>query len=221
MNYVFDWSVIWRNADRFAAGLGLSLGMAAAALVGGSILGLFVAYARLSRLRLVSVPAAAYVEFMRNTPLLLLVVFVYFGLPEIGIYVLEKIESFILTLTLYAAAYMSEVFRSGLASMPRQYAEAAKAIGMRPWQRQRYVVLPVMLRMVLPAAANNLISLFKDTSLATAIAVPELTFVARAVNANTFRVMEAWLTASALYLGSCLLISTALRAVERRYAMVK
>jgi polar amino acid transport system permease protein len=221
LNYVFDWSVIWRNADRFAAGLGLSLGMAAAALVGGSILGLFVAYARLSRLRLVSVPAAAYVEFMRNTPLLLLVVFVYFGLPEIGIYVLEKIESFILTLTLYAAAYMSEVFRSGLASMPRQYAEAAKAIGMRPWQRQRYVVLPVMLRMVLPAAANNLISLFKDTSLATAIAVPELTFVARAVNANTFRVMEAWLTASALYLGSCLLISTALRAVERRYAMVK
>lgn len=221
MNYVFDWSVIWRNADRFAAGLGLSLGMAAAALIGGSILGLFVAYARLSRSRLISLPAASYVEFMRNTPLLLLVVFVYFGLPEIGVYVLEKIESFILTLTLYAAAYMSEVFRSGLASMPRQYAEAAKAIGLRPWQRQRYVVLPVMLRMVLPAAANNLISLFKDTSLATAIAVPELTFVARAVNANTFRVMEAWLTASALYLGTCLLISTALRTVERRYAMVK
>jgi len=221
LNYVFDWSVIWRNADRFAAGLGLSLGMAAAALIGGSILGLFVAYARLSRSRLISLPAASYVEFMRNTPLLLLVVFVYFGLPEIGVYVLEKIESFILTLTLYAAAYMSEVFRSGLASMPRQYAEAAKAIGLRPWQRQRYVVLPVMLRMVLPAAANNLISLFKDTSLATAIAVPELTFVARAVNANTFRVMEAWLTASALYLGTCLLISAALRTVERRYAMVK
>ncbi len=221
MNYLFDWSVIGRNADKFAAGLGLSLGMAAAALVGGSILGLFVAYARLARSPLIRLPAAAYVEFMRNTPLLLLVVFMYFGLPEIGIYALEKIESFILTLGLYAAAYMSEVFRAGLASMPRQYAEAAKAIGMRPWQRQRYVVLPVMLRMVLPAAANNLISLFKDTSLATAIAVPELTFVARQVNANTFRVMEAWLTASALYLGTCLLISAALRLVERRYAMVK
>ena len=221
MNYLFDWSVIGRNADKFAAGLGLSLGMAAAALVGGSILGLFVAYARLARSPLIRLPAAAYVEFMRNTPLLLLVVFMYFGLPEIGIYALEKIESFILTLGLYAAAYMSEVFRAGLASMPRQYAEAAKAIGMRPWQRQRYVVMPVMLRMVLPAAANNLISLFKDTSLATAIAVPELTFVARQVNANTFRVMEAWLTASALYLGTCLLISAALRLVERRYAMVK
>jgi len=221
LNYLFDWSVIGRNADKFAAGLGLSLGMAAAALVGGSILGLFVAYARLARSPLIRLPAAAYVEFMRNTPLLLLVVFMYFGLPEIGIYALEKIESFILTLGLYAAAYMSEVFRAGLASMPRQYAEAAKAIGMRPWQRQRYVVLPVMLRMVLPAAANNLISLFKDTSLATAIAVPELTFVARQVNANTFRVMEAWLTASALYLGTCLLISAALRLVERRYAMVK
>jgi ABC-type amino acid transport system permease subunit len=92
---------------------------------------------------------------------------------------------------------------------------------MRPWQRQRFVVLPVMLRLTLPAAANNLISLFKDTSLATAIAVPELTFVARAINANTFRVMEAWLTASALYLGTCLLISGGLRLVERRYAMVR
>ncbi len=221
MNYLFDWSVIGRNADKFAAGLGLSLGMAAAALIGGSILGLLVAYARLARSPLIRVPAAAYVELMRNTPLLLLVVFMYFGLPEIGIYFLEKIESFILTLGLYAAAYMSEVFRAGLASMPRQYAEAAKAIGMRPWQRQRYVVLPVMLRMVLPAAANNLISLFKDTSLATAIAVPELTFVARQVNANTFRVMESWLTASALYLGTCLLISTVLRLIERRYAMVR
>jgi polar amino acid transport system permease protein len=221
VNYLFDWSVIARNWQRFAAGLGLSLGMAAAALILGSILGLAVAYARLARSPAIRLPAAAYVEFMRNTPLLLLVVFVYFGLPELGIYVLEKIESFILTLTLYAAAYMSEVFRAGLASMPRQYAEAAKAIGMRPWQRQRHVVLPVMLRTVLPAAANNLISLFKDTSLATAIAVPELTFVARQINANTFRVMEAWLTASALYLATCLLISAGLRLLERRFAMVR
>jgi His/Glu/Gln/Arg/opine family amino acid ABC transporter permease subunit len=187
----------------------------------GSVLGLLVAYARVSPHRWLSWPAWAYVEFIRNVPLLLLIFFVYFGLPELGIFFLDKIQSFVLTLSLYAGADLAEVFRTGLASMPRQYVEAARAIGMRPWQRQRYVVMPVMFRITLPAVANNLISLFKDTSLAAAIAVPELTFVARQVNANTFRVMEAWLTASALYLATSYLIALALRAVERRYAVIR
>jgi polar amino acid transport system permease protein len=171
--------------------------------------------------RWMSWPVWLYVEFIRNVPLLLLVFFVYFGLPELDISYLDKTQSFILTLSLYAGAYMTEVFRAGLASIPRQYMEAAKAIGMRPWQRQRYVIMPVMFRITLPAFSNNLISLFKDTSLAAAIAVPELTFVARQINANTFRVMESWLTASALYLITCYVIATALRLLERRYASIR
>jgi polar amino acid transport system permease protein len=108
-----------------------------------------------------------------------------------------------------------------LASIPAQYLEAAKAIGLRPWQRQAYVVLPVMFRITLPAISNNLISLFKDTSLAAAIAVPELTFTARMINANTFRAIEAWLTASALYLVVSYAIAFVLRLVERRYAVIR
>lgn len=138
-----------------------------------------------------------------------------------GIYFLDKTESFILTLSIYAGAYLSEVFRSGLTSIPVRYVEAAKAIGLRPWQRQRYVVLPVMFRITLPALSNNLISLFKDTSLAAAIAIPELTFMTRQINANTFRVMESWLTASVLYLVTCYGIAWFLRRVERRYAVIR
>jgi polar amino acid transport system permease protein len=221
IQYYFDWSVIWRNADRFAQALGLGLTLAVISLLIGCVVGIACAMARVYGPRWVSWPVWLYVEFIRNTPLLLLVFFVYFGLPELDISYLDKTQSFVLTLSLYAGAYMTEVFRAGLASVPKSYMEAAKAIGLRPWQRQRYVVLPVMMRITLPAIGNNLISLFKDTSLAAAIAVPELTFVARQINANTFRVMETWLTASALYLITCYIIASALRLLERRYAAIR
>ena len=221
IDYHFDWSVIARNADKFADALLLGFGLAVVSLLIGCVIGLFTAYARVSGKRWLSGLVWAYVEFIRCTPLLLLVFFLYFGLPEFDISIFDKTQSFVLSLSLYAGAYMSEVFRAGLGSIPKSYVEAAKAIGMRPLQRQLYVVLPVMFRITLPSIGNNLISLFKDTSLAAAIAVPELTFTARQINANTFRVMEVWLTASALYLASAYLIAIILRLVERRYATIR
>ncbi|MBI0434044.1 MULTISPECIES: amino acid ABC transporter permease [Acetobacterales] len=221
IDYHFDWSVIARNWDSLLGALLLGLELAVISLAIGCVIGLAAAYARLSGRRWLAAPVWAYVEFIRCTPLLLLIFFIYFGLPEFDITFLDKTQSFVLTLSLYAGAYMSEVFRAGLASIPKQYVEAAKAIGMRPWQRQRYVVLPVMFRITLPSISNNLISLFKDTSLAAAIAVPELTFVARRINADTFRVMEVWLTVSAMYLVATYLIATLLRLLERRYATIR
>ncbi|MGB3555973.1 MAG: amino acid ABC transporter permease [Jannaschia sp.] len=221
IDYNFDWSVIVRNAGFLWQALLLGLGLAVASLAIGCVIGLAAAYGRLSPWKWLRGIVLVYTETMRCIPLLLLVFFVYFGLPELGIRAFGKIESFILALSLYAGAYMCEVFRAGLASIPKQYVEASKAIGLRPWQRQRYVILPVMLRITLPSIGNNLISLFKDTSLAAAIAVPELTFAARQINANTFRVMEAWLTASALYLVTAYAIAMVLRLLERRYAAIR
>lgn len=221
IQYYFDWSVITRNAGALGEALLFGLGLAVLSLLIGSVIGLAAAYARLSGRKWLAWPVWAYVEFIRCMPLLLLIFFVYFGLPEFNISWFDKTESFVLTLSLYAGAYMSEVFRAGLGSIPKQYVEAAKAIGLRPWQRQQYVVLPVMFRITLPAISNNLISLFKDTSLAAAIAVPELTFVARRINADTFRVMEVWLSVSALYLVTAYTIATLLRLVERRYASIR
>jgi His/Glu/Gln/Arg/opine family amino acid ABC transporter permease subunit len=221
LQYYFNFRPIWESADKILYALLLGLEMAAVALAFGTVIGLFTAYARLSRVAVLRGLSWGYVEFIRNSPLLLLVFFVYFGLPEIGISFLEKIESFVLTLSIYAGAYLAEVFRAGLSSIPAQYVEAAKAIGLRPWQRQVYVVLPVMLRISLPALGNNLISLFKDTSLATAIAIPELTFLARQIQANYFRALEAWLTASVLYLATTYLIAFLLRLAERRYSSIR
>ncbi len=221
IDYHFNFAVIWRQYDDFLVGLALGLTLAIASLAIGSVIGLLVAYARLSTSRILRAAAWIYVEIIRNTPLLLLVFFVYFGLPEFGFSALGKIESFILTLSLYAGAYMAEVFRSGLQAIPRAYVEAAMALGLSPWRRQVRVVLPVMFRITLPALSNNLISLFKDTSLAAAIAVPELTFIARQVNTNTFRVIESWLTASVLYLAAAYLIAMAMRRIEKRYAQIR
>lgn len=221
IDYHFDWSVIARNSDKLLDALLLGLWLAIVSLAIGSAIGLLAAYARVSGKWWLSRPVWLYVEFIRCTPLLLLIFMIYFGLPEFDISFLDKTQSFILSLSLYAGAYMSEVFRAGLSSIPKQYVEASKAIGLRPWQRQRYVILPVMFRITLPSVSNNLISLFKDTSLAAAIAVPELTFTARQINANTFRVMEVWLTASALYLVTAYLIAILLRQLERRYAAIR
>ena len=221
IDYNFNFDPVWRDFDLLLAGLLLGLRLAFIALLIGSVIGLLCGYARVSRHAWLRAIVWLYVEIVRNTPILLLIFFVFFGLPEFGIYVLDKYQSFTLALAIYAGAYLAEVFRAGLSSIPGQYVEAAKAIGLRPWQRQRYVVLPVMFRICLPALSNNFISLFKDTSLAAAIAVPELTFYARQINVNTFRVIETWLVASILYLVVCYAIAFLLRQVERRYATIR
>ena len=127
LDYNFNFSVIWRNADEFLTGLGLGLGMALISLLIGCVIGLLCAYGRTSRFAPLRILIWLYVEFVRNTPLLLLIFFVYFGLPEFGIFVFDKVESFILTLALYAGAYMTEIFRAGIESIPRGQWEAARA----------------------------------------------------------------------------------------------
>ena len=115
----------------------------------------------------------------------------------------------------------AEIFRAGIGSVPRNYLEAGMALGLTRWQRFRYITLPVTLRITLPSLSNNFISLFKDTSLASAIAVPELTWGAMWINVNTFRVLESWTIAGLLYLGACYLIALGLRRIERRYAVIR
>lgn len=121
-----------------------------------------------------------------------------------------------LVLSLYSGAYLAEVFRAGLLSIPRGLTEAGLAIGLTPTQIRATIIAPLMLRNVLPSLSSTIISLFKDTSLAAVIAVPELTFAARKINVESFRVIETWIVTSALYVACCFLIAAALRLIERR-----
>jgi polar amino acid transport system permease protein len=216
MSYSFNFGVIWANLDNFLLGLALGLALALAAIGIGTVLGLICAFAATAKAPLLRGAVAAYVTFIRNLPLLVIVLFAYFALPRLGVR-LGKNESFIASLSLYAGAYLTEVFRAGLAGVPRGVVDAGLAIGLTRTRVSLYVVLPIMLRNSLPALGTTFISLFKDTSLAATIAVQELTFVARKINVETFRVAEAWLAASVLYICTCLLLAAGLRRLERRF----
>ncbi|MHA1566053.1 MAG: amino acid ABC transporter permease [Alphaproteobacteria bacterium] len=218
MDYHLNFAAVWRDFDLLMSGLGLGLVLAIFSIFIGCGIGLAAAFAMLSRNRPLRMVATGYVTAIRNTPILILILFTFFALPQFGIR-LGKIESFIATLSVYAGAYLTEVFRAGLIALPKGLREASLAIGLTETQTKTWVIIPVMIRNVLPSLSNNFISLFKDTSLAAAIAVPELTFYARQINVNTFRVIETWLVASLLYVTTCYVIAQGLRYFERRLAV--
>ncbi len=120
-------------------------------------------------------------------------------------------------MSLYAGAYLVEVFRSGLEAVPRGQIDAGKAIGLTHWQRLIHVRLPTMTRITLPALSNTFISLFKDTSVASVIAVPELTYGAQWINFNTFRIVEVYIVTTVMYLVTGYGILLGLRQLERRF----
>lgn len=218
MGYTLNFSAVWRSFDQLLWGLGLSLALAFVAIAIGCVLGLITAFGLLSKQGALRHPARIYVTIIRNTPILVLVLFTFFALPQMGIR-LGKIESFVATLSVYSGAYLAEVFRGGLLAVPNGLKEAGLAIGLTQAQIRNSIVIPLMLRNVLPSLSSTMISLFKDTSLAAAIAVPELTFEARKINVETFRVIETWIVASCLYVATCSVLAALLRRLEKRMSI--
>ena len=218
MGYTLNFAAVWRNFDFLLSGLALSLGLAVVSIVIGALIGLVLAFALTSKNRIAVMPAQVYVTIIRNLPILVLVLFVFFALPQLG-FRLDKVRSFVLVLSVYSGAYLAEVFRAGLLSIPKGLTEAGLSIGLTSMQIRGSIIAPLMLRNVLPSLSSTIISLFKDTSLAAAIAVPELTFAARKINVESFRVIETWLVTSALYVATCFLIAALMRFVARRLAL--
>jgi His/Glu/Gln/Arg/opine family amino acid ABC transporter permease subunit len=216
MGYTLNFAVIWANMPQLLGGLLLGLGLAAASLVIGTVIGVIGGFLSVGSSRAGRLCAAAYVAVVRNTPILVLVLMLYFALPDLGVQ-LDKVPSFITALSLYSGAYLTEVFRAGLITVPKGLVEAGKAIGLTRLQISLSVVSPVMLRNVLPALGSTFISLFKDTSIAATIAVPELTFQARKINVESFRIVETWTVASGLYIATCFAIAALLRGLEGRF----
>jgi His/Glu/Gln/Arg/opine family amino acid ABC transporter permease subunit len=157
--YDLDWNAVWRYRFEFVGGLALGLKMAVIGLAIATVIGLLVAFARISRHRWLSLPAAAYVEFIRNIPLLLIIFIFYFGFPMwamkslprglSNILILDAESSAIASLAIYGGAYLAEVFRAGILGVSRRFVEAGRSLGLSGFEVARYVTLPIMFRTVL------------------------------------------------------------------------
>ena len=178
-------------------------------------LGMMAALGRLSSLKIISRIVEFYIWIMRGTPLMLQLLFVYFALPMIGIR-LPDIAAALLAFTLNYAAYFAEIFRAGIQAVPKGQYEAAKTLGMSYPQTMRRIILPQVIRIVLPPVSNETINLVKDTSLVYILAMNDLLRVARTIVQREFD-MTPFLFAAIFYLAMTFVLTWGFKKMEAHY----
>ena len=196
-------------------GLSLTIRIFVAAMAGGRVLGLVVALMRLSPYRVLSGAAWVYIWLVRGTPVLLQLVFLFDALPAVGI-VMSPVTTAILGFALNEAAFSGEIIRGGILSVSRNQTLAAASLGMGPLLTLRRIVLPQAMRAILPAIGNDAISVLKGTSLASVIAVNELTLRSQQIVAQNFRFFPVFAAAGMMYLAVTTIIAGAQYLLERR-----
>jgi len=212
-----DWSVLWRYRAVFLHGLKITLHVSVVAIVLATIIGTLVGLCRLSRNKLISGLAYVYIEIIRNTPLLVQLFVIYFG---IGQFIHYKTEFWPATvgLAIFAGSYVAEIVRAGIQSVARGQMEAALSLGMDYRQAMRYVVLPQAFRRILPPLTGQFISLIKDSSLVSFLALTDITHAARKVTASTFQAFVVYVGAAFLYFILTASLSQLAGLVERKVA---
>lgn len=215
---IFDWAFALEILPRLARALVVTVQVTLGGMLIALTLGLLLAIARRSRRPLVRAPVAGFVEFVRSTPLLVQIYFLFYVLPVLGVQ-LSAFTSGVLALGLHYGTYCSEVYRAGLDGVPRGQWEAAAALNMSRMQTYIRIVIPQAIPPVVPALGNYLIAMFKDTPLLSAITVLELLQSAKMIGAETFRYTEPLTLVGMLFLAISLVAAAGIRALERRLAV--
>jgi len=180
--------------------------------------GLTAALAQRSRFPVVRGTARFYIWFVRGTPALIQVFIVYFGLPAFGVR-LSPFTAGVLALGINSGAYVAEIVRGGLSAIPRGQTESALAMGFSPAETMRGIILPQVVRIILPSITNEAISTLKNTSLLSTITVIELTLYAQTLIASTFRPFDFYIAVALVYLALTTILSQFAAFLERRYAL--
>jgi polar amino acid transport system permease protein len=210
-----DWSIVEMAIPLLARGTVVTLQISLAAGVLACVIGFALGLAALSNVPALRWVIAAYVDFVRGTPLLIQVFLVFFALPVIGIR-FDEIWAGIIALAFNTSAYIAETVRGGVGSVERGQTEAAKSIGMFRWQILGYILLPQALRPMLPPLTNELISMTKNTSLLSVISVYELTRAGQAIISVHFVPFEIYLLLALYYYALIKALSYLSRWVENR-----
>ena len=194
-----EWSVVWSSREALLEGASVTVLLTALTMLIAVPGGIVLMLLRQSRLRVLRGIGTSIVEFFRNLPLILLVYWAYYVVPILVDVQLSAFATGLAALALNVSAYNAETFRAGVNSIRKTQSEAALAIGMSQWQAMRMVVLPQAVRRILPVLASTWVSLFKDTSLVSVIAVGDLAHTALQIRSQTFRVLEMLTAMAALY----------------------
>lgn len=195
----FDWVIIWQSMGALWQGALVTIALTVLTMLLSVPLGIVVALLRESSLKPVSALATAYVELMRNVPIILVVYWAFYVLPILTGIGFSPFLTGVVALVLNNTAYNSETFRSGIRSIRKGQTEAGLALGMSEGQAFRKIVLPQAWRRVLPILATTWVTLFKDTSLVSVIAVGDLAHTALQIRSQSFRVIEMLTAMAAIY----------------------
>jgi cystine transport system permease protein len=215
-NNLFDLELAQRSAWFVLEGLKYTVVITIITISIGLFIGLLVALMRMSSTKVLRYPARAYISIIRGTPLLVQLFILYFGLPVIGINLTPFIAA-IIGLSLNVGGYAAEIFRGALLSIPKGQWEAAYALNMTYGQALRKVVMPQAMRVALPALANTLLSLVKDTSLVSMITVPEMLYQAKIIGGREFDYLTMYILVAIFYWIVCTILAWVQDRLEDRY----
>jgi polar amino acid transport system permease protein len=243
MQSIYDWfrdfydrtginlTFIYDDFDRarMIKGFWLTVELAVITVVLSVLIGIIGAWLQGSRFSVVKRIVAAFISFFRNTPPLVQIYFFYFGvgylLPRVSdgagamVPMISNLQWAIISLSLFAGAFNIEIFRSGIEAVPKSTVEAATAFGFSRWQTYRLIVLPMAIRVCLPALGNNLVNLVKTTNLAYAIAVPELLYVSKQIWSDATNVREMMVFVLVAYLVLVFALVFVLNHIEKALAV--
>lgn len=212
---MWDWGFAVRILPELFRGLAVTMEAVVLGMLLALTVGLVWAILRRVKIRVLSWPAGFIVEFVRSTPLLIQLFFIFYSLPLIGI-TLSPMVTGVLTLGLHYSSYTSEVYRAGIEGVPRGQWEAAKALGLNRFETYRHVVLPQAIPPVIPALGNYLIAMFKDTPMLSAITVLEVLQRAMIIGKESFRFLEPLTMVGVMYLVLSLLSGILVHHMEFR-----
>ena len=230
VNYEFNWMVVLTGEyrDWIIQGLIITLKISAISIVLSLLLGTVVTTLRMTKIRVLEWITFSYIEFFRNTPLLIQIFFWYFGssmiFPEsLNQWLYAHDYEFavgVFSLTLYTAAFIAEEIRSGIISIPKEQMESSRATGLSFVQAMSYVVLPQAFRIVIPTLISQFLNLIKNSSLVMTIGVMDLTYMTRQIESYSFRGFEAFTVATLLYIAISLIISFAITLYNKKYLLL-
>lgn len=216
--YEWDFYFIWGYRWLFLQGLGVTIAFTVGIVLIGLVVGLVAGLGRLAPYAIVRWIAQAYIEVFRCTPVLVQLVWFYYALPILSGIDMSATSAAVLALSLYGGAFYAEIIRGGIVSIDAGQREAAEALGMTPGQSMRRIVLPQAIKRMIPPLMNQSIIQFKNTSLVSVLAVPDLLYQGQAIAHDTYRPLETYSLVAVIYFAVLFPLTLLVQYLERRMA---